>query len=128
MKVLKCCSVSAFCSLCQLYAALAPLLLVPPQHALCQVHLQHTGTPALNRLTDFFRQRCTHTCSNEKRDKLVHNSKAIVMTLLCLVLLSSLTPGCQFRWQQLVVRCTNERLIHFCCQGQLVVMVTGITG
>lgn len=69
---------------------------------------------SIETLTDF---TLTRTHSNR-----VDNSKVRAVTLL-----HSLAPGCQFKKQQLVVRCTNEGLIHFCCQGQLAVIATGIT-
>jgi len=89
VKVLKFSSTSGFCSLCQLWAAVATLLLLPLQHVQCRAHLQHTDT-SMETLTDFS-QRCTHTCSNKNRDQLVDNTKAIVTTGFALLLNSWLS-------------------------------------
>lgn len=90
------------------------------QYSMCNIEHNHSTwrhQHEIHRQTSLW-QRHTPTHPNEKRNKQEDNFKAIVMTLLCrLALHSSLTPDYQFWRQQLVVRCTNERLIHFCCQG-----------
>lgn len=129
MKVFKFCSTSGFCSLCQLWAAPTTLLLVPVQRVQHETITAHgdTSTEYTNKLLSD-KDTLLNTQVRKGINKWTIPKTQQWLCFASLTLHSSLTPDYQFWRQQLVVRGTNERLIHFCCQGQLVVIATGITG